>query len=72
MLFDISTHELVSTQRIVKAIEHFGVQQVVMGSDTPYARDALRMAVARVQRLPLSDLEKGSILGENLRRFLEI
>jgi predicted TIM-barrel fold metal-dependent hydrolase len=71
VVFDISTHELVSTQRILKAIEHFGVQQIVMGSDTPYARDALRLAIERVRSLPLSDPEKDSILGENLRRFLE-
>jgi predicted TIM-barrel fold metal-dependent hydrolase len=71
VVFDTSTHELVSTQRILKAIEHFGVQQVVMGSDTPYARDALRLAIACVRSLPLSDPEKNSILGENLRRLLE-
>jgi predicted TIM-barrel fold metal-dependent hydrolase len=72
VFFDISTHELVSTQRILKAIEHFGAQQVVMGSDTPYARDALRMAIERVRSLPLSDPEKNSILGGNLQRLLEI
>jgi predicted TIM-barrel fold metal-dependent hydrolase len=71
VVFDISTHELVSTQRILKAIEHFGVQQVVVGSDTPYARDALRLAIERVRSLPLSHPEKDSILGENLRRLLE-
>ena len=69
--FDISTHDLISTRRILRAIEHFGVQQVVMGSDTPYARDALRLAIERVRSLPLSDPEKDSILGENLRRLLE-
>jgi len=42
-----------------------------MGSDTPYARDALRLAIERVRSLPLSDHEKDSILGENLRRLLE-
>jgi len=70
VVFDISTHELVSIKRILKAIEHFGVQQVVMGSDSPYARDALRLAVERVRCLPLSDPEKDSILGGNLRRLL--
>lgn len=70
LVFEISTHELVSAQRILKTIEHFGVQQVVMGSDTPYARDALRLAIERVRSLPLSDPEKDSILGENLRRLL--
>ena len=71
VVFDISTHELVSAQRILKAIEHFGVHRVVMGSDTPYAREALRLAVERVRCLPLSDPEKDSILGGNLRRLLE-
>jgi predicted TIM-barrel fold metal-dependent hydrolase len=71
VVFDISTHELVSTQRILEAIQHFGVQQVVMGSDTPYARDALRLAIERVRSLPLSDSEKNAILGENLRQLLE-
>ena len=70
VVFEISTHELVSEQRILKAIEHFGVHRVVMGSDTPYAREALRLAVERVRCLPLSDPEKASILGENLRRLL--
>jgi predicted TIM-barrel fold metal-dependent hydrolase len=70
VVFEISTHELVSEQRILKAIEHFGVHRVVMGSDTPYARDALRLAVERVRCLPLSDPEKDLILGENLRRLL--
>jgi predicted TIM-barrel fold metal-dependent hydrolase len=41
-----------------------------MGSDSPYARDALRLAVERVRCLPLSDPEKDTILGENLRRLL--
>jgi predicted TIM-barrel fold metal-dependent hydrolase len=71
VVFEISTHELVSEERILAAIDHFGVHQVVMGSDTPYARDALRLAIDRVRRLPLSDREKDSILGENLRRLLE-
>jgi predicted TIM-barrel fold metal-dependent hydrolase len=71
VFFDISTHELVSTQRILKAIEHFGAQQVVMGSDTPYASEALPLAIERVRRLPISDAEKDSILGENFQRLLE-
>jgi len=71
VVFDISTHEIVSTQRILKAIEYFGVHQIVMGSDTPYARDALRLAIGHVRSLPLSDPEKDSILGENLRRLLK-
>ena len=71
VVFDISTHELVSAHRILKAIEHFGVQHVVMGSDTPYARDALPLAIERVRSLSLSDPEKDSILGDNIRRLLD-
>jgi predicted TIM-barrel fold metal-dependent hydrolase len=69
--FDISTHELVSTQRILKALEYCGAQQVVMGSDTPYASEALPLAIERVRRLPISEPEKNSILGGNLQRLLE-
>ena len=70
LFFGISTHELVAEGRILLAIDHFGVHQVVMGSDTPYARDALRLAIERVRRLPLSEPEKDAILGENFRRLL--
>ena len=70
VVFEISTHELVSEERILAAIDHFGVHQVVMGSDMPYARDALRLAIDRVRRLPLSEPEKDAILGENIRRLL--
>ena len=72
IVFDISTHELVSPRRILRAVESFGVRQVAMGSDTPYARDALLLAIEQVRSLPLSDAEKGLVLGENLRRFLEL
>jgi predicted TIM-barrel fold metal-dependent hydrolase len=70
VVFEISTHELVAEERILSAIDHFGIHQVVMGSDTPYARDALRLTIDRVRRLPLSEPEKDAILGENLRRLL--
>lgn len=71
IFFDISTHEIVSTQRILKAIDYFGAQQVVMGSDTPYACEALPLAIERVRRLPITEPEKDSILGGNLQRLLE-
>ena len=70
VFFEISTPALVSIQRLVMAIEHFGANRVVLGSDTPYGHDNLKKNIERVKNLEISDEEKRSILGENMKELL--
>jgi predicted TIM-barrel fold metal-dependent hydrolase len=68
--FEISSPQLISLQRLNKALHHFGARRLILGSDTPYGKDNLRLNLERVKALPISDEEKDSILGRNMQNLL--
>ncbi len=70
--FDISTYQVTSDERVMKAIKRFGAEKVILGSDTPYGKDNLRKNIERIDRLPISQGEKDSILGLNIKNLLGI
>jgi predicted TIM-barrel fold metal-dependent hydrolase len=70
VFFEISSPSLISHQRLLKAIRYFGAEKIILGSDTPYGLDNLRINIERVKALPLSDQEKTNILGGNMQRIL--
>lgn len=72
LFFDISTYQVTSNYRVLKAIEYFGADKIILGSDTPYGKDNLKKNIARLERLPLNHDEKNMILGVNLKELLNI
>ena len=72
VFFDISCYQIVSEIKIKLALEKFGHEKIIMGSDTPYGKDNLKQIIDRVLRLSLSDSEKDLILGGNLQKLLKI
>ncbi len=68
--FEISTPQLISLERLNKALLHFGPERIIMGSDTPYGRENLRLNIERVDALPISEGEKQLILGKNVEHLL--
>ena len=70
--FDISCPSLVSADRIVLAINEFGANRIIMGSDTPYGRNNLEQVLAVIQSLSLEEEEKEMILGNNLKSILPV
>jgi uncharacterized protein len=70
--FEISNTYLVSTQRLNKAIEHFGAHKIIFGSDTPYGRNSLQLNMERVKTLPISEESKEMILGKNMQTLLKL
>jgi predicted TIM-barrel fold metal-dependent hydrolase len=70
--FDISNNYFVSKARILNAIDTFGASRVVLGSDTPYGKDSLRLTINRVSSLEISTSDKEDIFGNNLGRILKI
>jgi len=68
--FDISTYQVTSDYRVMKAVKHFGADKILLGSDTPYGKDNLRKNIDRVRNLPLSQDEKNRILGLNLKELI--
>lgn len=72
LYFDISTYQVTSDKRVLKAIKYFGSDKILMGSDTPYGKNNLQKNMDRVSNLPISLEEKEMILGENTRKLLKI
>lgn len=70
IFFDISPTPLISTHRIYKAINNFGAESIILGSDTPFGKNNLKNNIKRVCKLNLSDDKKEMILGNNLKRIL--
>ena len=72
LYFDISTYQVTSDYRVLKAIEYFGADKIILGSDTPFGRDNLKKNIERIKNLPLNQDEKVKILGQNLKKLLRI
>ncbi len=70
--FDISTYQVTSDKRVLKAIKKFGADRITMGSDTPYGKNNLKKNIERVEKLPISQDEKNMILGLNMKGLLGI
>ncbi|MEW6181752.1 MAG: amidohydrolase family protein [Bacillota bacterium] len=70
--FEISPTPLISPKRIQAAVDNFGADKVILGSDTPYGRDNLCKNIRKVTRLKASDHHKELILGGNLQGMLRL
>ena len=71
LYFDILPLQLISTKRLIEAINYVGVEKILFGTDTPYgAKDNLSRSITRINKLHLSDSDKKMILGMNIKRLL--
>jgi len=69
VFFDISPPNLNPLRLVERALGTFGPKRLLLGSDTPYGKDNLRMSLERVNGLRLGDGEKALILGGNAGRL---
>ncbi|MBU8893610.1 MAG: amidohydrolase family protein [Bacteroidales bacterium] len=72
LYFDTSTIQLISTKRLIDAINFFGADKIIFGTDTPYGKDNLKKNIDRIKLLDIPKSEKEMILGENIKRLLNI
>jgi predicted TIM-barrel fold metal-dependent hydrolase len=70
--FDISPPNLCPLALVERALRVFGPERLLLGSDTPYGKDNLKLAINRIQKLGLPDADKALILGGNARRLYSI
>lgn len=70
--FDISCPALISHNKIKFAIEAFGAERILFGSDVPYGRHNQVININRIAGMDLSDKEKEMILGGNLQRIVDL
>lgn len=67
--FDISPPNLNPLPLVERALGIFGAKRLLLGSDTPYGKDNLRMSLERVNGLRIPAAEKALILGGNASRL---
>jgi len=70
--FDISNNYFVSKERLIKAIAELGSGRFLLGSDTPYGENSLKLTIDRVNSLPYSLEDRQAILGLNMKKLLGI
>jgi predicted TIM-barrel fold metal-dependent hydrolase len=68
--FDTSGSERVREEDIQLAINNFGYEKVIFGTDTPYAD--IQTQINKINRLKLKGIEKEHIMGKNIQRILSI
>ncbi|NHK30696.1 MAG: amidohydrolase family protein [Asgard group archaeon] len=70
--FDTSTYYIISKKRIHKAIKYFGVDHIIMGSDSPLGYDNLENIILKIKSLKIPQEERNLILGANITRLLQL
>lgn len=70
--FDLSAPQLYSIDILKRAIRNFGVDRLVLGSDTPYGRNNINKVLSRLRKLSLSNQDIDLISGENLEKLLSL
>jgi predicted TIM-barrel fold metal-dependent hydrolase len=70
--YDISPYSYIGESRIRYAIDAFGADHVVFGSDTPFDGDSLPRVIQRVRNMDLPDIHKEQILGGNVAALLKV
>jgi predicted TIM-barrel fold metal-dependent hydrolase len=70
--FDVSNNCFISQERFKKALDHFGSNKLLMGSDVPYGENSLENVINRIKDLNITDSQKKEILGENMKMLLDI
>ncbi len=68
--FDISTYFIISEKRIHLAMDKFGEDKVLLGTDSPIGDRCLELNMRKIQKMDITQNQKRKILGENLANLL--
>ena len=72
LYFDTSTYFIISKRRIKYAIKHFGVDHVLLGSDSPFGEKNLENNIKKIKKMNFSKEDKTLILGQNMSNLLDL
>jgi len=68
--FDIASYYFINRDTIINAIELFGCEKLIFGSDSIFGDNCIEKTIALVNELPISEEDKKRILGENIQNIL--
>jgi predicted TIM-barrel fold metal-dependent hydrolase len=66
----IQTTDMPRKEIIQEAVKELGAERIIMGSDSPYI--SMEVELKKIKSLNISENEKKLIIGENMRRMLEL
>lgn len=72
LYFDSSCPQLISAKRLMDAIQFVGANRVTFGTDTPYGKENIDKCMKKIKSLNISPEERDMILGENMRKLLNM
>jgi len=72
IFFEISTPQLVSETRLLSAINHFGADKILFGSDIPYGKNNQKLNIDRIKNLNIKQIDREKILGKNIKAILNL
>ncbi len=70
--FDISCPQLIPLRKLNIALENFGSERLLFGSDIPYGTNSVELNIERINNLHVTQFEKDNILGNNIKKILNI
>jgi predicted TIM-barrel fold metal-dependent hydrolase len=66
----IQTTDMPRKEIIQEAVKELGAERIIMGSDSPYI--SMESELKKIESLNVSDMEKRRILGENMKRMMQL
>lgn len=72
IFFDLSAPQLYSINILQRAINVFGAERLLLGSDTPYGKDNIEKVYQKLRQVKVSENEMKLICGENLKLLLNL
>lgn len=70
--FDMANYYFINESTIYKALEYFGAEKIIFGSDNPFGENCISKTINLVNKLKIPELEKTKILGGNMGKILSL
>ncbi len=71
LYFDISCAPLHSVNMLKKAYDNFGASRIILGSDAPYGKDNISLAISQMQEVGMSEIEMERVCYANIKEILK-
>ncbi|HYF83484.1 MAG TPA: amidohydrolase family protein [Clostridia bacterium] len=68
--YEVSPPQLIPINKLKIAISKVGAERLILGSDTPYGKNNLRINIDCINSLDISEHEKDLIKGQNMYKLL--
>jgi len=68
--FDLANYYFINLTSIRDAIEYFGCDKLIFGSDNPFGINSIEKTIDLIMKLSITEDDKNKILGKNIQDIL--